>query len=89
VEAKQKNIVSFRWSKSEVWILISFLPVLFFLMIGLYLLLDKLSHRYERVCAFLGRNWVLNSNGESDKKASCYTYEELGEIKFVNDQLIR
>jgi len=58
------------------------LPFLIVFIVAAYLFLGKLSHRYSRVCNFMGKIWISQAQMTENKPEGCYTYRELAQIKF-------
>lgn len=74
-------------NKKEIVSLILMVPVLFFIMIGMYFGLTKLSKEYSRVCTFMGKLWISEAQMTATIPEGCYTYEQLAQIKFDNGEL--
>jgi hypothetical protein len=69
----------------EISLLIIFLPILFVLMVTTYLLMGKLSLKYSKVCNFMGKIWISQAQVTETKREGCYTYEQLAQIKFKEE----
>lgn len=55
------------------------MPILFFVMIGLYLLLNNLAEKYSVVCEFIGNQWFseIQTPDNPNPRLGCYTWDEV------------
>jgi len=70
------------WNNKELLQLALSLPIMFFVMVAIYLLAVRLSYTNGKICNYLGRIWVPQGGVSVNKPEGCYTYRQLAEIKF-------